>query len=97
MSINRLLTLDRESLARVVSLKLAGDETAYQFQEKCGSSDTTTFVKLMKTNDVHNKILVGVYTSVIGNEFEVALVEKKFNQNVSFLKYASGESCPNRR
>ncbi|CAG8692978.1 12990_t:CDS:2, partial [Acaulospora colombiana] len=82
------LLVDTDTLARVVSSKLSGNETAWTLQEECGVSETTSFLRLVNMAE-ERKVIVGVTTPSVEGEWNIALLRKKFDQNVSFLKYAS--------
>jgi hypothetical protein len=85
------LPIDTDALARVVSAELAtGNENEYRFQEDCGSSDTTTFVRLVKASNIHRTVLVGVITNIAADDFEKQLLERRFDQNLAFLKEDNG-------
>ena len=77
-------------LARVVSYKLTGNETDYSFQEDCGTSDIASYFKLRKQSNIHEIIIVGVYTLVTSDDFEARLLNRKVDQNIAFLKEAAG-------
>jgi len=85
------LPIDKDGLARVVSAELAtGNEDEYRFQEDCGSSDITTFVRLVKKSNLHRTVLVGVITNIAAGDFEKQLLERRFDQNLAFLKEDNG-------
>lgn len=80
--------INPESLAKAVSKQLGN---LYRFQEQCGVSDTTTYIRLRKSKDISTNIVVGVNTviqtdDVGGDEQKYA----RFSQNVAFLEYAKG-------
>ncbi|PVF99510.1 hypothetical protein CPB86DRAFT_756639 [Serendipita vermifera] len=90
--------INTDALAHAVSSKLSGNESTWVFQEECGISETTSFFRLVNATDIHHKIIVGVNTPVFQDEWKKVLLQKKFDQNVSFLKYASEHNvhplCP---
>ena len=85
------LPIDKDALARVVSANLApGNENEYRFQEDCGASDTTTFFRLVKKSNIHHTVLVGVETNIAADDFEKQLLERRFDQNLAFVKEDNG-------
>ncbi|KAG9046717.1 hypothetical protein FS842_000810 [Serendipita sp. 407] len=90
--------IDPDTLARVVSSKVGGNDHDYQYQEDCGSSDTSSFHKLVKQSDIHQTILVGVMSCIVPDDRNKRIVQRKFEQNATFLAQASAHNfnglCP---
>lgn len=82
-------TINPDSLAEAVSNKLTGDSKVYRHQEQCSVSETTTYTRLVMNKDLSKHVLVGVDTSV-PTENDNGLPQRKFNQNIAFLRYAAG-------
>lgn len=86
------LPVDKDILARVVSSKLTpGNANAYTYQEDCGTSNTTSYFKLVKRVDIHQNVLVGVNTTIAVDDFDKSLLERKFDQNIAFLNQINGK------
>lgn len=82
--------IDLNVVARVVSSSLGTDGVDYRYQEDCGMSDTSTFVKLVNATDVHDTIIVSVATLVTIDKFDAGLLQHKFDQNIAFLQHPIG-------
>lgn len=86
--------IDLNVVARVVSSSLGTDGVDYRYQEDCGMSDTSTFVKLVNATDVHDTIIVSVATLVTIDKFDAGLLQHKFDQNIAFLQHPIGVKLP---
>jgi hypothetical protein len=86
--------IDPESLAKAVSRQLGkGNDNLYRFQEECGTSETTTYIRLRLSEDISKHIVVGVNTIIPNKDLGgKEQKEARFSQNIAFLEHAKGQS-----
>lgn len=78
--------LDPDALARVISSSLNIDGVEYRYQEDCGSSNTSSFFKLVNNADMHDTIIASVATLVALDKVDEDLLQREFDQNIAFLQ-----------